>query len=96
MISISAAGRVFNVIAVVQSIAYSKLNNIYTSDAGDEHLNTKFSVYPAGLSYLTVMDHGVPIDITMLVPVKEVDPVLSSNSQEVGSGQRDGGLAADP
>ena len=42
------------------------------------------------------MDHGVLVDITMLVPVKEVDPVLSSNSQEVGSGQRDGGLAVDP
>ena len=42
------------------------------------------------------MDHGVPLDNTMLVPVKVVYPVLSSNSQEVGSGQRDGGLAAVP
>ena len=42
------------------------------------------------------MDHGVPLDNTMLGPVIVVDPPLSSNSQEVGSGQRDGGSAAVP
>ena len=65
------------------------MNDFLTSFyAGDEHTKTKLSVYPAGISCLTVMDHGETLDITMLVPVKAVDPVLSLNSHEVGTGQR--------